>query len=167
MKSFKENKKGFTLVELVIVVAILGVLASVSINMFSGIAVRSRRNADRLQAENIKSAITAYLSETGNVSLDALLEEGHGGSEPSGEQEQADAIIVGLQKTVTIGGNTVGPYLDSFGNPSVEHYAPQEDTMSGWLIKYDESTGAVLVQSHNDENRFEEGPIITGGGSED
>lgn len=83
MENLKNNKKGFTLVELVIVIAILGVLASVSINMFSGLVIRAREKADEIQANNIGRAIAAYIAETGNVSLDELMKAGAENSIPT------------------------------------------------------------------------------------
>ena len=45
----KKNKKGFTLVELVIVIAVIAILASVLIPTFSGIIQRAKESA-RVQA---------------------------------------------------------------------------------------------------------------------
>ena len=60
----KLNKKGFTLMEMLIVVAIIAVLVAIMIPTFSGILERSRETAD---IANIRSAyaeaIVSYLND--------------------------------------------------------------------------------------------------------
>ena len=41
----KKSKKGFTIVELVIVIAVIGILAAVLIPTFSGIVEKAKRTA--------------------------------------------------------------------------------------------------------------------------
>ncbi|MBP3872927.1 MAG: prepilin-type N-terminal cleavage/methylation domain-containing protein [Lachnospiraceae bacterium] len=55
-KISKENKKGFTLAELLIVVAIIGVLVAISIPIFTSQLEKSREATD---AANIRSAYAA------------------------------------------------------------------------------------------------------------
>ena len=45
------NKKGFTIVELVIVVAVIAILAAVLIPTFSGIIAKAKRQIRKLQQE--------------------------------------------------------------------------------------------------------------------
>ena len=55
----RNNKKGFTIVELVIVIAVIGILAAVLIPTFSGI-IESANNSSRDQ--EARNALTTYLS---------------------------------------------------------------------------------------------------------
>ena len=48
----KRNKKGFTLVELVIVIAVIAILAGVMIAVFSGVVRRANENAELQQVKN-------------------------------------------------------------------------------------------------------------------
>ena len=48
----KSNKKGFTIVELVIVIAVIAILAAVLIPTFSGIVTKAKENAALQEAKN-------------------------------------------------------------------------------------------------------------------
>ena len=91
MKKMLKNKKGFSLVELVIVIAIMGVLAAVAISMFTGMIQRSRRQADNTRAQQIQKAIVTYMAEVGDMELEQM----NGGTARPGD---VDTIIVWLQE---------------------------------------------------------------------
>ena len=59
----KMNKKGFTLVELVVVLAIIGVLAAILIPTLVGYTVRSQVVAADSTASNIRKVINNFLTE--------------------------------------------------------------------------------------------------------
>jgi type IV pilus assembly protein PilA len=54
------NKKGFTIVELVIVIAVIAILAAVMIPTFSGIVDRANKSA---ALQEVKNAYTATIAE--------------------------------------------------------------------------------------------------------
>ena len=56
----KMNKKGFTIVELVIVIAVIAILAAVMIPTFSGIVDRAKNSA---ALQEVKNAYTATITE--------------------------------------------------------------------------------------------------------
>ena len=62
MKNFRLNKKGFTLIELMIVIAIIGVLAAIAIPNFISYRARSYCSATESTARSIGAAIAAYYS---------------------------------------------------------------------------------------------------------
>lgn len=142
MKKLLRNKKGFSLVELVIVIAILGVLAAIAISMFTGIIGRSRTRADEVMARKIETAITTYISETGNSDITATA---HGGSTAT--------LLVWLQNqhpAMTINNVTSdwGPYLENVNAPQApiaNSYYPQANGMNGWDITVTAATGEVVV----------------------
>lgn len=65
----KLNRKGFSLVELLIVIAIMGVLAVIAFNAFGGVLVGSKKNADKQQAKNIERALRTFIAESGIVNV--------------------------------------------------------------------------------------------------
>ena len=79
-KIIMKKRRGFTLIELVIVVAILGVLSSIALVKFGDVEKNSKINADYVTANNIataaKLAINSdpYISE---VSIDYLVENNY------------------------------------------------------------------------------------------
>lgn len=59
--------KGFTLIELMIVVAIIGILAGVSIPKFAQLLERAREGATKSNIGAIRSAVTIYYGRNENV----------------------------------------------------------------------------------------------------
>jgi|GEM_PF-376748 len=84
MKKMLKNQKGFSLVELLIVIAIMGVLAALTFSMFAGILGNSRRRADERTADQIAKALTSYIVESGDTDLGILSLLGGGGGGAGG-----------------------------------------------------------------------------------
>ncbi|MEN8906968.1 MAG: type II secretion system protein [Clostridiales bacterium] len=136
MKKMVKNNKGFTLIELVIVIAILGVLAAVAITMFPKLADSSRGGADVTRATQIKSAIATYIAESGDVDASEML------------GAAVNDTLVNLQDGIEVDGVTYGPYLENVGGDSdPENYLPQQDSMTTWNINVDDTTGNVIVEA--------------------
>ena len=64
MKKMKKNNKGFSLVELIIVIAIMAVLVGVLAPQFIKYVEQSRRGTDIQNAENIKTAVLADIADS-------------------------------------------------------------------------------------------------------
>lgn len=80
MMSIARNKKGFTLIELMIVVAIIGVLAAVAIPAFLNYIKRSKTSEARLNIRQIYDSAAAYYggvhtTETGFIFSSAVIRE--------------------------------------------------------------------------------------------
>jgi prepilin-type N-terminal cleavage/methylation domain-containing protein len=65
MKKFLERSKGFTLVELMVVIAIIGILAVVALGIVRGAQQRAVNAAIKATATNLTTAIESYYTVAG------------------------------------------------------------------------------------------------------
>ena len=73
----KKMKKGFTIVELVIVIAVIAILAAVLIPTFTSVTEKAKESAALQQARNAQTAITVYDADTedaNDVGADYIIE---------------------------------------------------------------------------------------------
>ncbi len=70
----KKNQKGFTLVELLIVIAIIGILAAIAIPQFSAYRVRAYNATALADIKNAYTAGQAYFGDnpSGTAAIDGL-----------------------------------------------------------------------------------------------
>jgi len=107
------NQRGFTLIELVIIIIVLGILAAVAIPKFSGMATSSRINATKQEMKSLKTAIVGDPSAVAGGEYISRGFEGDVGFTPS---RLPDLVVkpdsVSLYNPLTrLGWN--GPYIDS------------------------------------------------------
>ena len=84
--TLKRSNKGFTLIELMIVVAIIGILAAVAIPKFADLVTKSKEAAIKGHLGSVRSALSIYYGDT------------------EGLYPVQDAVVAGL--------TTGGRYLD-------------------------------------------------------
>ncbi|MBT6338860.1 MAG: prepilin-type N-terminal cleavage/methylation domain-containing protein [Desulfobacula sp.] len=59
----KRNQKGFTLIELMIVIAIIGILAAIAIPQFTKYRAKAFNSAALSDTRNLKTDLEAYYAE--------------------------------------------------------------------------------------------------------
>lgn len=94
------SRKGFTLIEILIVVIILGILAAIVIPQFTNASEDARKSSVASQLQTLRSAVELYKLQ-------------HGDSYPTsdGSITSAWAWDSLLQTTLSYDSKTVGPYL--------------------------------------------------------
>lgn len=65
------SEKGFTLIEVVVVVSIIGILAGIAVPRYSNYRQQAEQNADRLTAKIVQTALQLYYVEQGSYPTDA------------------------------------------------------------------------------------------------
>ncbi len=118
-KAIRVKYKGFTLVELLIVIVILGILAAIVISRFTGATKDAKETSLKANLSGMRSQVEIYRARSASDSyptnLAALVNEGYIRKIPQ----------------------------DPFYKKSTEYTAIQAAGVGGWV--YNNSTGAVYV----------------------
>ncbi len=156
----KNQQKGFTLVELMIVVAIIGILAAVAIPKFAQMLEKSREGATKGNLSAIKSAVSNYYADQqGNYPFTPLDSNSFympvtGASFPAFIPQYLDDVppvkVTGMNTGNApdnnfgpgVGISAAGVYLATYSSPTA---FTNLSTGQGW--RYDNISGAVWVNS--------------------
>jgi general secretion pathway protein G len=94
--SFRSTERGFTLVELMVVVAVIGVLATIAIPLYVNVQARGRIAKAQADSRTLASAVSVYGAHMGGIPT-ALTE--------------LTAVATNAQ------GNRAGPFMSSVPTP--------------------------------------------------
>jgi len=130
----RKNRKGFTLIELVIVIAILGILALYAVPKYQGLIEEARSAEARAQVGSFRSALAIYYAKNHGVyPPTTLFSGGNGGS------LFAEGVVPEVEVTIdTPASGTVNrsSAVDTTSPPSYD---------GGWY--YTATTGKVILNS--------------------
>ena len=77
-KRIMKKRKGFTLIEMVIVITIIGILSSIAVTKYSKIQENAKKNADYATAANLATAAMIAISDgEQNVDVGSLQSKGY------------------------------------------------------------------------------------------
>lgn len=131
----KMNKKGFTLVELMVVLAILGLLAGIGIPQYTKVMERARIGRDVAAIATVQTVVTTFVSET-----DWL--ESHGAGAQLSDASENNKVSTSITAKSYLTGGTVSItafFEDSYKLPTLESKLVSGGT---WRI---DTNGTVYV----------------------
>jgi type IV pilus assembly protein PilA len=97
----KQVQKGFTLIELMIVIAIIGILAAIAIPAYQNYTIRAQVTEGLTLADGWKTAIAEYYANTGNWPAQGNLT---GTQVSTGKYENGVTVLAGGVIQITYGG---------------------------------------------------------------
>jgi general secretion pathway protein G len=137
------STRGFTLVEILIVVIILGILAAIVIPQFTNASTEARESNVRSQLQTLRSQIELYKLQHKDVPP-ALITGGAGEWEVFVQYTDIEGDV-SATKTAT---HIYGPYMNSAPVNPLSGFAKISATVvadGGWV--YNETTGVISAQS--------------------
>lgn len=112
-KRIMKKRKGFTLIEMVIVITIIGILSSIAVTKYSSIQENAKKNADYATAANLATAAMIAISDgEQNVDVGSLQSKGYIEVIPKPKSDKSnnfDINAVGDSVTVKVGNKVFYP----------------------------------------------------------
>ena len=136
--------KGFTLVEILIVVVILGILAAIVIPQFSDASTQSKVSSSLSSLQTLRSQISLYkIQHNDNPPGLAVFADAMTKCSAANASASTDYVA---RTTTNTGTHPFGPYVQSIpANPwnNSREISDTPASTNGWV--YDEDTGAVYL----------------------
>src|SRR5437879_4788375 len=146
MKTYRTRKSGFTLVEILIVVIILGILAAIVIPQFTNASTEARKSSLLSQLQTLRSQVQLFKLQHNDILPDLVANQW--------AQLMSKTDLTGAVNAA----GAYGPYLESTPknplntNSKVAAAAGAADV--GWV--YDVTTGSLRATNQTPANLFDE-----------
>lgn len=156
MKKFG-SKSGFTLVELIVVIAILGILAGIAVPAYSGYIKKANQAADYTQLDAIKTAVAF-------ASVDKQLKNGDDYKEITSITVEDGGAITVLPAEAAVTPAEVKTYYDLTGfkfksnTSKAEWKAPNGTEKGGWTLTEKTTTNPTPGTPGTNPSEGEEKP---------
>ncbi|MDW3096329.1 MAG: pilin [Gammaproteobacteria bacterium] len=142
----KKVQQGFTLIELMIVVAIIGILAAVALPAYQDYTIRARMAEPLGFIAQMKTSVSECLLSTGSVTLcNTATEAGVSPADIAGGSDYVSLVTVGAASVITLTPNWAN--LGDAGAAGNLVFTPDTTNLGGG-VQWDCTVSAVAINKY-------------------